>query len=47
MPIAACNGEAAGLAAALCVRDGTDIRGIDIAELRQTLAERGASIYGI
>lgn len=47
MPIAACNGEAAGLAAAMSVKGSTDIRGIEVAALRQTLADRGASIYGL
>ncbi len=45
MPIAACNGEAAGVAAALCIRDGCDIRSVDAEELRATLKGRGASIY--
>ena len=45
MPIAACNGEAAGVAAALCVSEGCDIRGIDTGRLRETLKRRGASIY--
>ncbi len=45
MPIAACNGEAAGVAAALCVRDNCDIRGTGSDELRSVLKNRGASIY--
>ena len=45
MPIAACNGEAAGVAAAICVRDGCDIRAVETDELRATLKGRGASIY--
>lgn len=45
MPIAACNGEAAGVAAAMCVRSGSDIRGVDVRALRTTLKGRGASIY--
>lgn len=45
MPIAACNGEAAGVAAALCVSEGCDIRGFDTGRLRETLKRRGASIY--
>jgi len=45
MPIASCNGEAAGVAAALCVRDRRDIRGVDADELRSLLKRRGASIY--
>ena len=45
MPIAACNGEAAGVAAAMCVRNGTDIRGVDVQALRATLKQRGASLY--
>ncbi len=45
MPIAACNGEAAGVAAALCLRDDCDIRGVDSGELRAELKRRGASIY--
>ena len=47
MPIAFCNGEAAGVAAGLAVRDGADIRGISVDELRQTLANRGASVHGL
>lgn len=46
MPIAACNGEAAGVAAAQCVRGKHDIRGVDVQALRARLKERGASIYG-
>ncbi|HCU37068.1 MAG TPA: hypothetical protein DGT21_16985 [Armatimonadetes bacterium] len=45
MPIAACNGEAAGVAAALCVSEACDIRGFDTGRLRETLKRRGASIY--
>lgn len=45
MPIAACNGEAAGVAAALCVAGGHDIRRVDTGELRARLKARGASIY--
>ncbi len=45
MPIAACNGEAAGVAAAICVRDACDIRAVDTDELRMILKGRGASIY--
>ncbi len=45
MPIAACNGEAAGVAAALCIRDSCDIRSVDTEELRAILKGRGASIY--
>ncbi len=45
MPIAACNGEAAGVAAALCVAGQHDIRGIAVSELRARLKARGASIY--
>lgn len=45
MPIAACNGEAAGVAAALCIRDNCDIRAIGTDELRSILIGRGASIY--
>lgn len=45
MPIAACNGEAAGVAAAMCVRNGSDIRGVDVQALRAKLKARGASIY--
>jgi len=45
MPIAACNGEAAGVAAAMCVRDACDIRAVDTDELRMILKGRGASIY--
>lgn len=44
MPIAACNGEAAGVAAGICAVDGCDIRGVDISRLRQRLRERGANI---
>jgi hypothetical protein len=47
MPIAACNGEAAGLAAALCAGSGGGIRSVEAADLRQRLASRGASIYGL
>ncbi len=47
MPIAFCNGEAAGVAGALCVRDATDTRGIAVPELREMLAGRGAGIYGL
>lgn len=45
MPIAACNGEAAGVAAAMCVREGCGIRGVDTGQLRSQLKRRGASIY--
>ncbi len=45
MPIAACNGEAAGVAAALCLSEDCDIRGVDTARLRDMLKARGASIY--
>ncbi len=45
MPIAANNGEAAGVAAALCVRDGCDIRYVDSGELRSMIRDRGGSIY--
>ncbi|MEN6643433.1 MAG: FAD-dependent oxidoreductase [Armatimonadia bacterium] len=45
MPIAACNGEAGGVAAGMCVQKGTDIRGVDVKELRARLKERGASLY--
>lgn len=45
MPIAACNGEAAGVAAALCVAGRHDIRGVAVGELRARLKARGASIY--
>jgi len=47
MPIAACNGEAAGVAAAMCACNRTDVRNVDTMGLRQTLAARGASIYGL
>jgi hypothetical protein len=45
MPIAACNGEAAGVAAAMCARGGHDIRAVDVQALRRRLKERGASLY--
>lgn len=44
MPIAACNGEAAGVAAGMCIQTGADIRGVDVRELRARLRERGASL---
>ncbi|MHB8997415.1 MAG: FAD-dependent oxidoreductase [Armatimonadota bacterium] len=44
MPIAACNGEAAGVAAGMCVRGKSDIRGVDTQQLRAKLRERGASL---
>ncbi len=47
MPIAACNGEAAGVAAALCALNAADIRSVDTGQVRETLAARGASIYGL
>jgi hypothetical protein len=45
MPIAACNGEAAGVAAGMCVRDSGDIRSVDVRVLRARLKARGASLY--
>lgn len=44
MPIAAAIGEAAGAAAALCVRDNTIPRGLDPALLRQALLAQGANL---
>ncbi len=45
MPIAASTGEAAGIAAAMCVREGETTRGIDVSRLRKHLKQRGASVY--
>lgn len=45
MPIAACNGEAAGVAAGMCIRERSDIRGVDVSALRARLQARGASIW--
>jgi len=47
MPIAACNGEAAGVAGGLCVRQDTDIRGVSVDQVRETIVARGGSIYGL
>ncbi len=44
MPICACLGEAAGIAVAIAKRQGADLHGIDISELRATLARKGAAI---
>lgn len=45
MPIAACNGEAAGVAAAMCVRGRYGIRAVPVPELRTRLKQRGASLW--
>lgn len=45
MPIAACNAEAAGVAAGMCVRGKHDIRSVDLNALRARLKARGASIW--
>lgn len=44
MPIAAAIGEAAGAAAALCVRDKTTPRALDANELRRVLLAQGANL---
>ncbi len=44
MPIAAAVGEAAGVAAAMCVERGQAVTEIDVPALRQRLVERGASL---
>ena len=44
MPIAMSTGEAAGVAAALCVQQGKPTRGIDVLRLQETLRRRGASV---
>ena len=44
MPIAAAIGEAAGAAAALCVRDNTIPRKLDVGELRRVLLAQGANL---
>ncbi len=44
MPIAAALGEAAGVAAAMCVERGQTVTGVDVTALRQRLVERGASL---
>lgn len=44
MPIAAAIGEAAGAAAALCVKNGTTPRKLDVAELRRVLVAQGANL---
>jgi hypothetical protein len=44
MPIAAAIGEAAGAAAALCVRDKTTPRALDVGELRRVLLAQGANL---
>ena len=38
---AMCLGEAAGKAAALCVREGVEPRKLDVARLQQALREEG------
>lgn len=44
MPIAAAIGEAAGAAAALCVRDKTIPRKLDVGELQRVLSAQGANL---
>ena len=44
MPICACLGEAAGVAAALCKRSGRITTKIDTAKLREMLLEKGAAL---
>lgn len=44
MPIAAAIGEAAGAAAALCVRHDTTPRELDVTKLRQVLVAQGANL---
>ena len=44
MPVVCCLGEAAGVAAALAVRDNKDTRNIDVEELQNTLKQNGAFI---
>lgn len=38
-------GEAAGTAAALCVKRDTDLRGLDVRELQDCLVRNGAILY--
>jgi hypothetical protein len=45
MPIAMAIGEAAGVAAAMALPGGADVRAVDAAALRARLVERGASIH--
>ncbi len=44
MPVACATGQAAGAAAALCVRDGTQPRDLDVGELQELLIEQGANL---
>ena len=44
MPIAAAIGEAAGVAAAMCVANEQTVREVDVAALRERLLRRGASL---
>jgi hypothetical protein len=42
IPHCMCFGQAAGTAAAICVKDGVDIRNVNCASLRSALLEQGA-----
>jgi hypothetical protein len=42
IPHCMCFGQAAGTAAAICVKDGVDIRNVNFASLRSALLEQGA-----
>jgi hypothetical protein len=46
MPIVMAIGEAAGCAAQMALGDA-DVRSVDVRALRERLAERGASVYGV
>ena len=41
MPICANMGQAAGIAAALCAKDGIEPRDLDVAELQKILLKNG------
>ncbi len=44
MPVASATGQAAGCAAALCVANGTQPRGLDVEQLQQLLIEQGVNL---
>lgn len=45
MPIVCCIGEAAGAAAGVAAKDGTDIKNVNIKKLQEQLQKQGAVIY--